>query len=83
MSDEPIYTGKNNTECDMKTELKHSSNRHSERLLADLGEIMDIPKIAVDRIRREVEYATMDGYRITMKSRNGDTENEKETNGNI
>jgi hypothetical protein len=67
----------------MKVELKQSSNRHSERLLADLREIMDIPKIAVDRIRREVEYATMDGYRITMKSRNGDTENDnKENAGN-
>lgn len=51
----------------MKDELKRSSERHSSRLISDLAEVIDLPNIAVDRIRREVDYATMDGYRITMK----------------
>lgn len=60
----------------MKEDLKRSAVRHSERLLSDLSEIMDIPNIAADRIRREIEYATMDGHRITMKSVKEGSEND-------
>jgi hypothetical protein len=64
----------------MKQELKQSAVRHSERLLGKLGEVMDVPLIAQDAIRREIEYATMDGYRITARNqnRNGDSANDSE-----
>jgi len=51
----------------MKDDLEKSANRHAERLLSDLREVIDIPKIAEDAIRREMGYATKDGYRITMR----------------
>jgi hypothetical protein len=66
----------------MKQELEKSSNRHAERLLADLSEVMELPRIATERIRREINYATMDGYRITMKFRNGGMEYDEEISGN-
>ena len=65
----------------MKHELKQSAIRHSERLLAKLGDVMVVPMIAQDAIRREIEYATMDGYRITarIQNRNGEPANEQDT----
>ena len=35
---------------------------------------MDLPEIAVDSIHKELEYGTMDGYRITMRNLNSETE---------
>ena len=63
----------------MKDELKQSANRHSNRLLAKIKDVMTVPDIVEDSIRREIEYATMDGYRITAKNRNGETVNEDTT----
>jgi len=51
-----------------KLELKYSARRHSNRLIEKMSEIIDVPDIVKDAIRKEVEYATLDGYRITMKS---------------
>jgi len=55
------------SEMPMKDELKISGNRHARRLIAKLDEILDLPQVAYDSIRKELEYATMDGYRITMR----------------
>ena len=55
------------SETPMKTELKQSGNRHARKLIKKLSEIIDLPAVAQDSIRQELEYATMDGYRITMK----------------
>ena len=51
-----------------KEELKQSGNRHARKLIAKLSEVIELPAMAQDSIRQECEYATMDGYRITMKS---------------
>ena len=59
----------------MKDELEKSANRHAERLLSDLREVIEIPKLAEDAIRREMGYATKDGYRITMRHTTSVTEN--------
>lgn len=58
----------------MKLELKKNANRHAERLLSSMREVITVPKVVEDCIRREIEYATMDGYRITMRNepRNGE-----------
>jgi len=57
---------------DLKQELKSSAHRHTVKLLEKIEEIVDLPAIAKDAIRQELDYATMDGYRITMRSfRNG------------
>ena len=55
------------SETPMKTELKLSGNRHARKLIKKLSEIIDLPFVAQDSIRQECEYATMDGYRLTMK----------------
>lgn len=55
------------SETPMKAELKQSGNRHARKLIKKLSEIIDLPAVAQDSIRQELEYATMDGYRITMK----------------
>ena len=59
---------------DMKNELKQTANRHAIKLVRKLREVMTLPEIAEDSIRKELEYATLDGYRETMKyiNRNGD-----------
>ena len=62
------------SETRMKIDLKQSGNRHARRLIKKLSEIIDLPAVAQDSIRQECEYATMDGYRITMKH-----QSEKET----
>ena len=61
----------------MKDELKQSAVRHSHRLIDRISQVIDVPEIVADSIRREIEYATMDGYRITMRNatRNGGQEN--------
>ncbi len=51
----------------MKEELKQSANRHARKLTDKLMQVVDLPDVAKDSIRQEMEYATMDGYRITMK----------------
>ena len=51
----------------MKDELKNSAKRHAHRLILKMQEIADVPPVVQDSTRREMEYATMDGYRITMK----------------
>ena len=58
----------------MKDELKQSANRHTERLLGRISDVLEIPPIIAEAIRREIEYATMDGYRITARHliRNGE-----------
>jgi hypothetical protein len=67
---------------ELKEQLKREARRHSSKLIARLGEVVDLPSIAKDSIHQEVLYSTMDGYRATMKhNRNGDG-NEQETNGN-
>lgn len=62
------------SETPMKDELKHSANRHARRLIKKLSSVMDLPEIAVDSIHKELEYGTMDGYRITMRNLNSETE---------
>ena len=59
----------------MKDELKQSANRHANRLIAKLKDVISVPEIVEDSIRREIEYATMDGYRITAAHRNGEPAN--------
>jgi hypothetical protein len=63
----------------MKDELKQSAVRHSDRVISKITEVMQIPEIVSDSIRREMEYATMDGYRITMRNlnRNGEYKDER------
>jgi len=59
----------------MKDELKQSASRHALRLIDKIAAVIDVPEIVADSIKREMEYATMDGYRITMRNsnRNGDS----------
>jgi len=63
------------SETPMKDELKYSANRHARKLIKKLSAVLDLPDLAHDSIRQELEYATLDGYRITMKH----TQSEKET----
>jgi hypothetical protein len=51
----------------LKEELKQSANRHARKLTDKLLQVVALPDVAKDSIRQEMEYATMDGYRITMK----------------
>jgi hypothetical protein len=58
----------------MKNELKKNATRHAERLLSAMREVITVPQVVEERIRREMEYAVLDGHRITMQNttRNGD-----------
>lgn len=63
----------NKAKGQMKEELKQSANRHARKLIDKLSQIIELPDVAKDSIRQEFDYATMDGYRITMKhNRNGE-----------
>jgi hypothetical protein len=66
----------------LKEQLKSEANRHSKKLISKLSQIVELPDCAKDSIRQEVLYSTMDGYRVTMKNRNGGSVNDKEINGN-
>ena len=67
-----------NSEMPMKDELKYSANRHARRLIKKLSSVMDLPELAVDSIHKELEYGTMDGYRITMRNLNSEKEPEND-----
>lgn len=63
----------------MKEELKRSGYRHGQRLIQKITEVVDIPSVIKDAILKEMEYATLDGYRITMKNnRNGEVDDNSE-----
>ena len=66
----------------MKDELKNSAKRHAHRLIQKIQEVCDLPSVVQDSIRTEMEYATMDGHRITMKHTAKENENDKDNIGN-
>lgn len=52
----------------LKKTLKQDARRHSSKLVGKiLGILPDLPELAEDAIHQEILYATMDGYRKTMK----------------
>jgi len=68
MSKHPDRMGGELSETPMKIDLKQSGNRHARKLIKKLSEGgYDLPDLVHDSIRQEFEYATMDGYRITMR----------------
>jgi hypothetical protein len=71
------------SEMPMKDELKHSANRHARRLIKKLSSVMDLPEIALDSIYKELEYSTMDGYRITMRNITSEKETENDNTEDI
>ena len=72
------------TEMDeLKLELKREARRHSSKLIKKMKQVITVPSLVEDSIHQEVLYATMDGYRATMKTtRNGETNENNERNGN-
>ena len=70
------------SEMPMKEELKNSAKRHAHRLIKKMQELEDVPSVVQDSIRREMEYATMDGYRITMKHISEKEEYDEDSYGN-
>jgi len=69
---------------ELKQELKSSARRHSNKLIKKIIQVYpELPEMAIDSIHQETLYATMDGYRETMKSvRNGDTYEQEQAAGN-
>ncbi len=66
---------------ELKQELKREARRHSNKLISKMEQVIDVPLMVQDSIHQEVLYATMDGYRTTMKiTRNGESENDNEEN---
>lgn len=60
------------SETHLKQELKSIAYRHSKKLLDKINPVIRLPDIVCESIQREIEYATLDGYRETMKYiRNG------------
>ena len=71
------------SETPMKDDLKYSANRHARRLIRKLASVMDLPELAEDLIYKELEYGTMDGYRITMRHIKSETETENDDEQDI
>ena len=67
-----------NGETQMKEELKVSARRHAKRLIDKMNQLAEVPAVVQDSIRTEMEYATLDGYRITR--RNGEQNNDQDWN---
>ena len=64
---------------ELKENLKREARRHSNKLVKKISQVIDVPELIADSIHQEVLYATMDGYRATVKTiRNGD-KNEQNT----
>jgi len=59
---------------EIKKEVRASSKNHARKLMKKLEQIMDLPDPAKDSIYKELEYASLDGYRITMRILNEDEE---------
>lgn len=69
---------------ELKEQLKRDARRHSNKLIKRVKEVTpSLPMLAIDSIHQEILYATMDGYRTTMKqNRNGEIQNDNNDNGN-
>jgi hypothetical protein len=72
---------------ELKRNLKLDARRHSNKLVGKIRAVLpDFPEIAEDAIHQEVLYATMDGYRCTMKHQSETEEHnaqyEQDTIGN-
>lgn len=69
---------------ELKRNLKQDARRHSNKLVGKiLGILPDFPEIAADAIHQEVLYATLDGYRTTMKHQSEkETDNDECLRGN-
>ena len=65
------------SEMPMKNELKNSAKRHARTLIRKLEGVVDLPEVAYDSIRQELEYGTLDGMRITLKHTAMETENDE------
>ncbi len=52
---------------DIKSAVRKNAVRHAGKLVDKLEEILTLPKVAVDAIRKEIEYAALDGYRVTKR----------------
>ncbi len=58
----------------LKKDLRHSAGRHAYKLISKIRQVCDVPASVEDSIRIEMEYATLDGFRITARH------NEEENN---
>lgn len=69
---------------DLKEQLKIEARRHSTKLFKKIEELPEVsfPSIVMDAIRQEILYATMDGYRATMKHNRNGEHHEEEQEGN-
>ena len=68
---------------ELKEELKREARRHSTKLIKKIGQVLDLPVLIKDSIHQEILYATMDGYRTTMRlTRNGEIEDDRHDTGN-
>jgi len=67
---------------ELKSQLKREARRHSNKMIKKLtASGIPLNPLAIDSIHQEFLYATMDGYRTTMKqNRNGDMQNDNTEN---
>ena len=81
MNDRANDTHGENPMQELKEQLKSDARRHSNKLVKKISQVVKLPDIAADSIDQEVLYATLDGYRTTMKlTRNGEMQNDTEEN---
>jgi hypothetical protein len=68
----------------MRTPVQSVYNRQVAKCLHDISEVIELPSVVVDRIKKAIEFTCKDVDKLRNKNPNGDTTHEQEeTSGNI
>ena len=67
----------NDKEREMRSEVESIYSRQVARCLSDIKELYDLPSMAIDRIKKAIEYTAKDVDKVNKGIRNG-----IESNGN-
>ena len=62
----------------MRAPIQSVYNRQVAKCLHDISEVIELPSVVVDRIKKAIEFTCKDVDKLRNKNPNGDTTNEQE-----
>lgn len=68
---------KNSQGARMRPKVQSVYNRQVAKCLDDISEVMELPSVVIDRIKKSIEFTCKDVDKLKNKSPNGDNQNEQ------
>jgi hypothetical protein len=66
----------------MRPQVQSVYNRQVAKCLFDISEVIELPSVVIDRIKKAIEFTCKDVDKLRNKNPNGDTTHENEQRGN-